>query len=116
MKLSVRQASTLGLMIILGSVAILPVSSANAQEENLPHGSHSAQIPLDLEGLAVGISHGLTLGAAGFLTGLVMFVLLVWLPTSAEEDTDQRKALKLLCRWMWVLVGLLIVAGVVEIP
>ena len=114
MKSFVRQASTLGVMVILGSVAALPMSSTNAQD--LHHGSHSAEIPVDLEGLAVGIAHGATLGAAVFLAGLAMFVFLVWLPASRDEDTDQRKALSLFCRWMWMLVGLLVVAGLVEIP
>jgi copper transport protein len=101
-------------MVIVGSVAVLPVSSANAQD--LHHESHSAEIPIDLQGLAVGIAHGATLGAAVFLAGLVMFMVLVWLPTSTEEDADHRKAIKLFCRWMWMLVGLLVVSGLVEVP
>jgi copper transport protein len=46
----------------------------------------------------------------------VVFVALVWLPASAEEDGDQEKAVNLFCRWMWMLVGLLAVAGLVELP
>ncbi|MDX6380519.1 MAG: copper transport protein [Rubrobacteraceae bacterium] len=114
MKPSVRRASTLGLMVVLGSVDILPLSSAYAQE--VQHGDHSAHTPVDLQGLAVGIAHGATLGAVVFLTGLVMFAALVWLPASEEEDTDQEKDVNLFCRWMWMLVGMLTVAGVVEIP
>src|SRR4051812_2567850 len=113
MKPSVRQASTLGLMIVLGSVGVLPVSSAYAQEPH--HGGHPAQAPIDLQGLVVGIAHGATLGAVVFLAGLVVFVALVWLPAS-EEDSDQEKAVSLFCRWMWMLVGLLAVAGLVELP
>ena len=114
MKSFVRQAGTLVLMVVLGSVAALPTSSANAQ--GLHHGSHSAEMPLDFQGLAVDIAHGATLGATVLLAGLVMFVVLVWLPTGGEEDTDRRQALILFCRWMWMLVGLLAIAGLVEIP
>src|SRR4051794_9162845 len=116
MNLSGRRArATLGEMVILGSaIAAIPVSNANAQE--LHHGSHSAETSLDLQGLAVGIAHGATLGASVFLVGVVMFVVLVWLPASTEENADQRKALNLFCRWMCMLFGLLVVAGLVEIP
>lgn len=96
------------------SVAALPVSSASAQD--LHHGSHSAEIQIDLQGLAVAVAHGATLGSAVFLAGLVMFVVLVWLPASGEEDAAQWKAVKLFCRCMWILVGLLVVSGLVEIP
>src|SRR4051812_39084739 len=109
MKSSVRQGGTLGLMVVLGSVGVLPVSSAYAQDAH--HGSHSVQESVDLQGLAVGMAHGATLGAVVFLAGLVVFVALVWLPASAEEDGDQEKAVNLFCRWMWMLVGLLAVAG-----
>ena len=51
-----------------------------------------------------------------FLVGLVAFVALVWLPANQTENADQGKTVSLLCRWMWVLVGLLTVAGLVELP
>jgi putative copper export protein len=114
MKSSVRHATILGLMVVVGSVAASLLSSARAQD--LHHGEHSAQAPVDLQGLAVGIAHGATLGAAVFLAGLVAFAALVWVPASGMEDADQEKVLNLFCRWMWMLVGLLIVAGLVEIP
>jgi copper transport protein len=66
--------------------------------------------------LAVGVAHGATLGAAVFLVGLVAFVALVWLPANQVENADQGRTVSLLCRWMWVLVGLLTVAGLVELP
>ena len=116
MKASVWQASILGLMVIMGFVATLPVGSAATNAQDLHHGSHSAEISIDLQGLAVAVAHGATLGAAVFLAGLVMFVVLVWLPTNGAEQVEQRKAVNLFCRWMWMLVGLLVVSGLVEIP
>jgi copper transport protein len=114
MKLSVRRVSTLGLVGVLGSVAALPVSSAYAQGSH--QGGHSTQVPADPQGLAVGVAHGTTLGAAVFLAGLVAFATLVWLPAYGTEDDVQEKAVNLFCRCMWVLVCLLAVAGLVEIP
>jgi copper transport protein len=55
------------------------------------------------------------LGAVVFLAGLVAFVTLIWLPANGAGDAQQGKAVDLLGRWMWVLVGLLVVAGLVEI-
>ncbi len=56
------------------------------------------------------------MGAAAFLAGLVAFAVLVWLPASRAEDADQEKGVSLFCRYMWVLVVLLIVTGLVELP
>lgn len=68
------------------------------------------------EDLTTGIAHGTTLGAIVFLVGLVAFVTLVWLPANSLEDVEQERVVSLLlCRWMWVLVDLLVVAGLVEI-
>jgi copper transport protein len=68
------------------------------------------------EDLTTGIAHGTTLGAVVFLVGLVAFVTLVWLPANPVENVEQERVVSfLLCRWMWVLVGLLVVAGLVEI-
>ncbi len=50
-----------------------------------------------------------------FLAGLVAFVTLIWLPANQAEDAEPGKAVDLLGRWMWALVGLLVVAGLVEI-
>lgn len=52
-----------------------------------------------------------------FLAGLVAFVALVWLPAGQLEDADrEEKVIGLFCRWMWALVGLLVIAGLVELP
>jgi copper transport protein len=68
------------------------------------------------EDLTTSIAHGTTLGAIVFLVGLVAFVALVWLPANPVENVEQERVVSfLLCRWMWVLVGLLVVAGLVEI-
>ena len=70
----------------------------------------SSQEPL------AGMAHGVTLGATVFLAGLVAFAALVWIPANRPVDAGQDKTLKLLCRWMWALAGLLVVAGLAELP
>lgn len=50
-----------------------------------------------------------------FLAGLVTFVALIWLPASRVEDDDREKAASWFRRWMWMLVALLIVAGLIEL-
>jgi copper transport protein len=114
MKLSIRLAAILGPISILGLVAIWLSSTASAQE--LDHGSHSEHAAISTQELAVSLAHGTAQGAAVFLTGLVTFVVLVWLPIGRVEDADQEKIINLFCRWMRMLVGLLIVAGLVELP
>ncbi len=117
MRSFVRLAGILGSMSISGLAALSFPSIASAQGPHQHHGSPSVNVvAVSAQDLAVGIAHGATLGVVVFLAGLVMFVTLVWLPVRRVEDADRGKAVNLLCRWMWVLVGLLVVAGLVELP
>lgn len=109
-------AFALGLISVLWVAAVWFSGIASAQGPHQHNGSSSINTAISPQELAVGIAHGTTLGAAVFLVGLVAFVALVWLPASQRENADQGKAASLLCRWMWVLVGLLVVAGLVELP
>ena len=109
-------AFALGLISVLWVAAVWFSGIASAQEPHQHNGSSSINTAISPQELAVGIAHGTTLGAAVFLVGLVAFVALVWLPASQRENADQGKVASLLCRWMWVLVGLLVVAGLVELP
>jgi copper transport protein len=116
MRLSVRLAVALGSVVVPGLAAVLLAGIAGAQEID-HHASHSINVAVPPQELAGGIAHGTTQGAVVFLAGLVTFVALVWLPSSRVEDpTDHEKAVSVLCRWMWMLVGLLFVAGLVELP
>ena len=116
MKLSVRLTAILVLIFVLGLSEVWFADAAFAQGLH-QHGSQSAQTSLSSGDPLASIVHGATLGTAVFLAGLVAFVALVWLPNSqVEEDADQQKILGLFGRWMWVLVGLLVVAGLVELP
>lgn len=103
----------MGTVDIPGLAAAWFASIAGAQGAH-QHGSPTG-LGLSAEDLATGIVHGATLGAVVFLTGLVAFLSLVWLPSNQIEDAGQGKAVDLLVRWMWALVGVLFVAGVVEI-
>ncbi|HEX2054794.1 MAG TPA: hypothetical protein VHJ78_13855, partial [Actinomycetota bacterium] len=114
MKLPVRLAAILGLVTIWGPTVAWFSGTAHAQAPD--HGSHAAPTALFTQESAVGIAHAMTLGATVFLAGLVAFATLVWLPASRGEDADQEKAVGLLCRWMWVLVGVIVVAGLIELP
>ena len=73
-------------------------------------------MPLPSQESLAGIAHGATQGVAAFLTGLVVFAALVWLPASRAENAEGEKVAGLFCRWTWVLAGLLIVTGLVELP
>src|ERR687893_1213244 len=116
MKPSMWLAIALGLISVLWVAAVWFSGIASAQGPHQHDGSSSINTAISPQELAVGIAHGTTLGAAVFLVGLVAFVALVWLPANQIENADQGKTVSLLCRWMWVLVGLLIVAGLVELP
>jgi copper transport protein len=116
MKPSIWLTIVLGLFSVLWVAAVSFPSIASAQGAHQHHGSPSISTVISAQELAVGMAHGATLGAVVFLVGLVAFVVLVWLPANQVEDADQGEAVSLLCRWMWVLVGLLIVAGLVELP
>jgi copper transport protein len=110
------------LAIALGSTSVLWVAAvwfsgvASAQGPHQHNGSSPLNAVISPQEVAVGIAHGTTLGAAVFLVGLVSFVALVWLPANQIENADQGKTVSLLCRWMWALVGILTVAGLVELP
>jgi copper transport protein len=114
-RLSVRSAVFLGLIFVLELVAAWFTSTAYAQEAH-DHGSNPAQGLLSSQEPLVSIAHGLTLGASVFLAGLVAFATLVWIPANRTADPDQDKTLKLFCGWMWALAGLLVVAGLAELP
>jgi copper transport protein len=116
MKPSMWLTIALGLFSVLWVAAVSFPRIASAQGPHQHHGSPSISTAISAQELAVGIAHGATLGAVVFLVGLVAFVVLVWLPANQVEDADQGEAVSLLCRWMWVLVGLLVVAGLVELP
>ena len=108
------------LAAILGSVSVLELAAAwfasSASAQGSHHGLDSVGIGVSSQELTVALAHGMVLGACVFLAGLVAFVTLVWLPTSRIEDNYEEKATSSFRRWMWILVGLLVVAGLVELP
>jgi copper transport protein len=114
MRLSVKLAVALGSVLVPGLAAVLLSGIAKAQGMD-HHASHSINVSVSPHELAGGIAHGAAQGAVVFLAGLVTFVALVWLPSARVEDTDHEKAFGLLCRWLWLLVGLLVVAGLVDL-
>jgi copper transport protein len=116
MKPSMRLAIALGSISVLWAAAVWFSGVAGAQGLHQHHGSSPINTAISPQEIAVGIAHGTTLGAAVFLVGLVAFVALVWLPANQTDNANQGKTVGLLCRWMWVLVGLLTVAGLVELP
>ncbi|HZB81521.1 MAG TPA: CopD family protein [Rubrobacteraceae bacterium] len=106
-------AAILGSMSVAGLAAVwfADIAQAQASHSHLTHGSL-----FDEEVMAY-IVHGITQGASVFLAGLVTFVTLIWFPSSrAEDNGHQKKAVGLFRRWIWMLVGLLIIAGMVELP
>jgi copper transport protein len=109
-------AIALGLISVLWVVAVWFSGTASAQGPHQHNSSSSINTVISPQELAVGLAHGTTLGAAVFLVGLVAFVALVWVPANQIENADQGKTASLLCRWMWALVGILAVAGLVELP
>jgi copper transport protein len=116
MKPSMRLAIALGSISVLWVAAAWFSEIAGAQGSHQHPGSSSINTAISPQEIAVGIAHGTTLGAAVFLVGLVAFVALVWLPANQIENANQGSIVSLLCHWMWVLVGLLTVAGLVELP
>jgi copper transport protein len=114
MKLLMRLAIVLGpIFIASGLAAAWFAGVVHAQEVN--HDAHPS-LALPSSELLASIAHGVTLGTAAFLVGLVVFAALVWLPSSRAEEVDQEKAILLFCHWTWALLGLLVVAGLVELP
>ena len=112
---SIKSTAILGLTFGLGLAALWFADTARAQGLH-DHDSNPAQGLLSSQEPLVGIAHGVMLGATVFLTGLVAFATLVWIPANRTADPDQDKTLKLFCGWMWGLVGLLVVAGLAELP
>ncbi len=105
---------------ILGAIWIAVLSALwyadLAHAAGAQHGGHHS-IPLPSQESLSAIAHGATQGVAAFLAGLAAFTALVWLPASRTENVEGGgKAVGLFCRWMWVLAGLLVVAGLVELP
>ena len=113
MKLSKRPATVLGAIWIAVLSDLWCVDLAHAA--GAQHGGHHS-IPLPSQESLAAIAHGATQGAAAFLAGLAVFVAIVWLPGSRAENVEGEKVVGLFCRWMWVLAGLLVVAGLVELP
>src|ERR671910_930572 len=113
MELLMRLATVGGAIFTAGLATVWFAGAVHAQGAH--HETHPS-ISLPSQELLAGISHGAALGATAFLVGLVAFAALVWLPASLTEDVDQEKGLLLFCRWMWVSFGLLVVAGLVELP
>ena len=113
MELLIRLATVLGSIFTAGLTTVSFAGAVHAQGAH--HETHPS-ISLPSQELLAGISHGATQGATAFLVGLVAFAALVWLPASVTEELDQEKGLLLFCRWMWVSFGLLVVAGLVELP
>jgi copper transport protein len=113
MKPYVRLAVGSGLISTLGLVAIWFAGPVRAQGAH-----HEAHLSMSLSSqeLLAGVAHATTQGAIVFLAGLVAFAVLVWLPANRAEDDEGEKALPLFCHWMWLLVGLLAIAGLVELP
>ncbi len=87
--------------------------ATEAEPEHEPHPAHGEAV--DLRETAAAVAHGATQGASAFLVGLVAFVALVWLPASRAEGVEGEEALGPFRRWMWLLVVLLVVAGLVEL-
>jgi copper transport protein len=79
------------------------------------HGGHQS-LPLPSWESLASLAHGAAQGVAAFLAGLVVFTTLVWLPVSRAENAEGEKTVGLFCRWTWVLAGLLVVTGLVELP
>ena len=113
MRLVKRSVTVLGAICIPTLSILWYVGAADAAASQ--HGGHHS-VPLPSQESLAGIAHGATLGVAAFLAGLVVFAALVWLPISRSENAEGEKAARLFCRWTWVLAGLLVVTGLVELP
>jgi len=105
------------LAVVSGSISTLELADAwsagTAHAQGTHHESHQL-VTLSLQELLASIVHGATQGAVVFLAGLVAFAALVWIPSARAEQGEV--LLPLFCRWTWLLAGLLVVAGLVELP
>jgi uncharacterized protein (DUF305 family)/putative copper export protein len=101
---------------MLRSRGASPAAAEPTTEAEPEHGPHAAQgEAVGLGEAAAAVAHGAAQGASAFLVGLVAFVPLVWLPTSRAEGVEGEEVVAPLRRMMWLLVGLLVVAGLVEL-
>ena len=83
-------------------------SESHGESDTVP-----AETPTGQE-MVASIVHGATQGATAFLVGLVAFAALVWLPTSRVIGYGQ-DIVGVFVLWIWGLIGLLVVAGAVEL-
>jgi copper transport protein len=98
----------------LETIRVEPLGSAAAVAQDHGHGSHSSGGRFVDRDLAAGLVHGVAQGAVVFLTGLAAFVALVWLPAKRAAG-GERDATEPFVRPLWALLGLLVVAGAVEL-
>jgi putative copper export protein len=98
----------------LETIGVEPLASAAAVAQDHDHGSHSSGGRFVDRDLAAGLVHGAAQGAAVFLAGLAAFVALVWLPATRTAGREH-DATEPFVRPLWVLLGLLAVAGAVEL-
>jgi copper transport protein len=89
--------------------------SAGGNDFLSAHTEHFQAFLPTLDVLAA-LSHGLAQGSIVFMVGLAVFAALVWRPELRSEGEPPRGEAGLLRRAIWVLVGLLFLAGAVEIP
>jgi copper transport protein len=115
---SVARSPAVRRTFALGSAAAGPLLAAlradTAFAQGLHAGAHEGGARLSLLEVLVGIAHGATLTAAVLLAGLPAFAALIWLPASRDFGVGQEGVLRLR-RVAWVLLGLLLVAGLAEV-
>lgn len=80
------------------------------------HGDMAQGAQLSGLDIAASLAHGAAQGSALFLAGLAAFVPLVVLPALRERSAEAGKAMEAFHRPAWVLAGLLVASGAVEIP
>ncbi len=97
----------------LETIRVEPLASAAVAQDH-GHSSHSSGGRFVDRDLAAGLVHGAAQGAAVFLAGLAAFVALVWLPATRTAG-GERDATEPFVRPLWALLGLLVVAGAVEL-
>jgi copper transport protein len=109
-----RLVAAIGKSLSITGLATLWFADIAHAQGSQSHSSHGSIFTQEVEAYVV---HGITQGASVFLAGLVAFVALVWLPSRRVEDAGhQKKGVALFLRCMWMLVGLLIIAGLIELP
>lgn len=97
-------------LLVLGLAALFLLSLGASPAEALQEQAHG----LDGREIGTGVVHGVVQWCSVFLVGLLAFVGLVWLPVG--QRTDEEKGFGgLFARCVWVLFGLLTVAGLIEL-